>query len=130
MQKDRNTRIELSPLAHTALLAESATMRIKPKALLEELIFRGISDKTRAFVGIDERGLLPGLAAKSQSGGSPTDTKRLKPRIDKTPELVETVKDLWALGIRTEREIGEKIGYPHSSVGVALKRMKESGVLK
>lgn len=142
MSTDRNTRIELSPLAHTALLAEAATRRIKPKSLMEELIFAGISDKTRAYVGIDytnppaeidrEKGTITLIGADEIAPITQKTQKPIKqkPRIDKTPELVERVKALWGQNTRTVQAIANEIGYSKSTTAEAIKRMKASGVLK
>lgn len=47
----RNTRIELSPLAHKALLVEAAIMGVTPKNRLEQLIFQGVeSEQARSVI--------------------------------------------------------------------------------
>jgi hypothetical protein len=144
--KHRNTRIELGQLAHRVLLIEAAMHGVKAKTFLEELIFDNVkSDQARSAMFADRPKMIKKIET-SQDAPLPTSDERFelddredtqkrpftkpRPLIDKTPELVERVKILWASGVRTRREIGDAIGYPHSSTGEALKRMKASGVLK
>lgn len=55
-EKKAKPRIDLSPLSHRLLLAESAKRGIRPNALVEKLIQEAASPEAKALVGIVETG--------------------------------------------------------------------------
>ena len=145
----RSPRISLEPEALRALKMWAAMVNEEPSDLLSRVVMdhlpseiKGIMEpvvrevqRAKEPLPLNECGAITATVSKQDKPKPVTSNtskagRKLLPRLAKNADALETIKRMWASGERRHAEIAAAIGYPRSTVGVAIERMKEAGELQ
>lgn len=148
----RNPRIALEPEALRALRLWAALEDKEPSTLVSQLIMDYLPSEVKGLIRTqapeaqevrrakepllsNECGAIIATVSKQDKPKPVTSNtskagRKLLPRLAKNADALEIIKRMWASGERRHAEIAAAIGYPRSTVGVAIERMKEAGELQ
>lgn len=145
----RSPRIALEPEALRALKMWAAMVNEEPSTLLSRVVMDHLPSEIKGIMApivrevrrakepspINECGAV-GVTVSEQDKPKPATSntskagRKLLPRLAKNADALEIIRGMWASGERRHAEIAEAIGYPRSTVGMAIERMKEAGELQ
>ena len=112
-------RMTIKPDTYRALQAEAVVRGKDVNSVLDDLIFEGLSQEAKDFLGMIGQ---PSATAKKP--------KSNKARLTDNPEALQSIRDLWQSGERNRAEIARRIGYAKATVAENIKKMLEAGDLE
>jgi hypothetical protein len=110
--------MSIKPDTYRALQAESVVRGKDVNAVLDDLVFGGLSQEAKEFLGM--------IGQPSAKAEKP---KSNKARLTDSPQALQAIKDMWRSGERNRSEIARTIGYPKATVAENIRRMLEAGEL-